>query len=126
MIKKDGRGRQKTAKEQEIEISVKKMFERKVQNDDEDMPEVFASVNDKTERKRKSSQFGEDDESSVSSSQYVPPVRLLQLNSTNQDSEIYRPRREFNSGRVPSNLLPTIRVSTVSQVRILTKMQKSI
>lgn len=74
MIKKDGRGRQKTAKEQEIEISVKKMFERKVQNDDEDMPEVFASVNDKTERKRKSSQFGEDDESSVSSSQYVPPT----------------------------------------------------
>lgn len=70
-IQKGGKNIQKTAKEREIEQSVKTMLERNLKNEEEDMPEVFATIGEKHGKKRKSEAGDEQNSSPV---HYVPPT----------------------------------------------------
>ncbi|EGT52171.1 CBN-MEL-28 protein [Caenorhabditis brenneri] len=65
----------KTAKELEIQKSVREMFALNRQREEEEMSGVYAAVEEPNERKRPASQYGTDDgSSSVSSAPFVPPT----------------------------------------------------
>lgn len=66
---------QKTAKELEIQKSVREMFALNRQREEEEMSGVYAAVEEPYERKKPTSQYGtEDGSSSVSSAPFVPPT----------------------------------------------------
>ncbi|CAL2037399.1 unnamed protein product [Caenorhabditis brenneri] len=75
----------KTAKELEIQKSVREMFALNRQREEEEMSGVYAAVEEPNERKRPASQYGTDDgSSSVSSAPFVPPTakRIQQWRKT--------------------------------------------
>ncbi|CAI2348762.1 unnamed protein product [Caenorhabditis sp. 36 PRJEB53466] len=105
MMRKGGRqSHQKSAKEQEIQKSVREMFDKQLEKDRLEMPKAFVCFGDKQGKKRPSEAYEQDSTSPV---QYVPPTakRIQQVKRQQPcESPVVKDVTQASSVASPSDL----------------------